>query len=324
MLIINGTPIKDQLRSIKTDKDSKYVNSEINVVKLGKEIFNKKESENIFDINRVSKKERLTQNTQIRYLSSLLRASTLNFKENTPTFRFNSETRLSWITLEFDLEYKNLSDKENIDYINQYIIAEIGIEPTLITIEEDNNIIIAAYYFPNAPWCKDDIRYKKCIYFKDTRIAICHMLDTNWNINVENYNQTKEYKNILQQPFLLTGNIFEIGIFQDILDDYKTTSTFKKIIKIKQSASGQKSGNIRKNMTSAQRKELSEAANEKRRSNSKEKMEETFLHIMNNEDAPNYSTKNIIQQSKKLFEKGLSNKTVPIYRNEIEKKLNIS
>jgi len=42
MLKIDGTPVQDQLRTIKTDKDSKYLNSEINVVKLGKEVFNKK------------------------------------------------------------------------------------------------------------------------------------------------------------------------------------------------------------------------------------------------------------------------------------------
>jgi len=322
MLIIDGIPVKDKLRTIKTDKDSKYVNAEINVVKLGKAIFNKKESENIFDINRVNKEERYTQDTQNLYLSNLLRASTSNFKEDTSTFRFNTETRIGWITLEFDLEYKNLSNKEQIDYINQYIIAEIGIEPTLITIEE-KNIILVGYYFPNAPWCSKEIRFKKCIYFKDTRTAICHMLDTNWNINVENYNQTKAYKNILKQPFLLTGNIFEIGIFQDILDDYKTTSTFKKIINIKQSASGQKSGNIRKNMTSSKRKELVSSANEKKVANSKEKLEKTLLHIITIEDSPNYSISNIVTHSQKLFEKGLSNKTVAKYRNEIKKKLNI-
>jgi len=249
----------------------------------------------------------------------LLRASTSNFKEDTPTFKFNTETRLSWITLEFDIEYKNLSNKENkeqIDYINQYIVAEIGIEPTLITIEE--NIILAGYYFPNAPWCSKEIRFKKCIYFKDTRTAICHMLDTNWNINVENYNQTKAYKNILKQPFLLTGNIFEIGIFQDILDEYKTTSTFKKIINIKQSASGQKSGNIRKNLPTTKRKELASSANEKKVANSKEKIKDTLQHIADTEDNPNYKVANIVKHSKELFEKGLSNKTIAKYRDDIK------
>ncbi len=280
----------------------------------------KKKSENIFDINRVNKEERTLDKTQDLYLTELLKSSTPNYKIDSDTFNFNTQHRVGWIILEFTMEYKNLSNKENIDYINQYIIAEIGLEPTLITVV--NETILVGYYFPNSPTCKDDMRLKKWVYFTDTRTAIYHTLEANWNVNVDNYNQTKEYANILTQAFLLTGQIYEIGVFQEILNSYKTTETFKKIIQLKQSNGGKKSGELRKKMPLEKRKESTGAANKKKISLSKERVKKTVLHILDKEDNPNLRVSNIVKSSKKIFEKGLSNNTVKKYLDEIKEDLN--
>ncbi len=42
MLIINEQSLRDKMKTLKINKDSKYLNSEINRVKLGNAIFNKK------------------------------------------------------------------------------------------------------------------------------------------------------------------------------------------------------------------------------------------------------------------------------------------
>lgn len=322
--------LKEKTKNIKIDKLSKYLNSEINVPKLGEAIYGQEESLNLFDLNRISKEERNKPNTQQLYLEKLLKASTPNFKIDSKTFNFNTKDRIGWIILEFNKENTNLSETKSIEYLNQYIMSNINIEPTLFAFEE--RTILVGYFFPNYPTTKDPTtkdpttkypwRLKKYRYFKDVRTALTHTLEANWSINVDNYNETKKYKNIFNSKFVLTGQIFEIGIFQDILDAYKETSTCKRITKQKQATDGVKSGITKREMSEEKRKELTRSATAKNTKMSKKKLKNVLLHVQKTQDKPTYSYYSIVKVSKQL-KKPLSERTVKKYLPQMTIDLNL-
>ena len=164
--------LKEMLSNIKIDKEEKYLNSEINIMRLGNIVYNQKIPKNLFDVNKVSKVDRYTKNKQEQYMEELLKASTYNYQKDNKLFSFNSEERITWILLEFDKK-TDLSDKENIKYINEFIVHEINIMPTLISVQDD--IVLVGYFFPNSPTSTD--KYTKYKYFIDIRIALTHSLE---------------------------------------------------------------------------------------------------------------------------------------------------
>ncbi len=315
MLQTNKLSLKDKIKKSRKPTVNKYLNSEVNMAKLRDIIFNEKEPRNMFDINGINKEERYTKDMQEQYLVSLLKSSTPNYSQNCKTFNFNRNDKVGWIVLEFNRE-EHLSQKDNIDFINQYIISEIKLEPTLIAV--DGSILIVGFLFPNYPTTEDPLKLKKYRYFKDVRTSITHFLDSNWSVEVDNYNETKEYKNICNLNYLLTGNVFEIGIFQEVLDLYKETPTFQRIIKLKQSYGGQKSGATRKSMTITKRKQLTATANAVKVLNSKDRIKEVLIYIVETEEKPKFTIDNIVKTSKNIFEKGLSHGTVGKYVAEIK------
>jgi hypothetical protein len=315
-----STSLRDALSKPRSNSISKYLNSEVNIAKLGNEVYNEKVSHNLFDINNINMAERYTATTQNRYLIELLKSSTPNYKIECKTFNFNTADRVGWIILEF-IKNNNLSDAQNIEYTNDYIKAETGIEPTLLVVQ--GKTVLAGYFFPNAPTTQDPFRLKKYRYFNDVRKALTHTLEAEWTIDTDNYNEVKEYKNILDCPYKLTSNVFEIGIFQEMLDAYKESQTFQTIIKLKLAAGGRKSGETKKKMSLVQRQALTEAATEKKVFMSKVRLEETLKYILNTEEKPKFTIDNIVKTSKKLFDKGLSHRTVAKYLAEIKEHLNI-
>lgn len=199
-------------------------------------------------------------------------------------------------------------------------MSEVDMEPTFIAVEEQT--ILVGYFFPNCPTKKDSWRLKKYRYFKDVRTALTHTLEANWSVNVDNYYETKKYKNIFNSKYVLNGQIFEIGVFQDILDAYKETSMCKRIIKLKLAAAGVKSGITKREMSEEKRKLLTRSATEKNTLISKNKLEEVLLHIQKTEDKPTYSRYSIIKASKQL-KKPLSDKTVKKYLTQMKIDLNL-
>ena len=318
----NKKSLKEMTAGLKTQHSViSFLNSEINIALLGEEIFNKKVSENFFDINRVSKEERFLVKVQDLYLEALLKASTPNFKIDNNTFNFNRKEKIGWVVLEFNKE-DNLSNSENIEYTNAYIDATIHMEPTLIFIQE--KIVYVAFFFPNYPTTDDEIRLRKYRYFKDVRKALTHTLDANWSVDKEDYyNETTSYKNIYDSEFKLYGNIFEIGSFQEMLDEYKQSSICKKIIKTKLAYGGYKSGITKRNKSEEERQKMVEAANEKKIHMSKHRLKETVIHILDTQVNQKLTIDNIVRTSKKIFDRGLGHKTVAKYLNEIKSDLDI-
>ena len=313
--------LQEMLSGISSNSITKYLNSNINIASLGENIFDSKMALNLFDMNRVSKKERYLRKVQNTYFEELLKASTPNFKIDSKTFHFNTENRIGWIILEFNVE-RNISAKKNIDYLKEYITSKINTEPTFIAIQ--NKLIFVGFFFPNYPTTNDKYRLKKYRYFKDVRIALTHFLEANWLVTVDNYNEVKEYENILNSQFKLYGNIFEIGVFQEMLDEYKQTSICKKVIKEKLSYGGTKSADNKRKMTLAKRKLLVEAANEKKIHMSKCRLEDTMKYILDTEINPKFTIDNIVKTSREVFYgKGLGHKTVAKYLKEIKSDLGI-
>lgn len=312
--------LKEILSQPRTIKIAKFLNSKINRVKLGDAIYDMKDPLNLFDLNRVGKEERFMKKTQESYLIELLKATTPNFKEDSPTFSFNTTKTIGWVVLEFDVNSK-LSTSENIKYIYEFIKAEINIEPTLICVKYD--VVYVSLFFPNYPTTNDYERLKKYRYFKDVRKAITHSLEANWDVTVDNYNETKVYPNLLHSKYLLIGEIFEIGVFQDLLDKYKETDMCKTIIKKKLAYGGYKSGLEKAKLPEEERKLLTQPANEKKVFMSKIRLEETLLHIIDTEEHPKFTIDNIVTTSKKIFDRGLGHKTVSKYLKEIKSDLNI-
>lgn len=312
--------LKEMLASISNVKVTKYLNSKINRAKLGDAIYDMKKPLNLFDLNGVDKEERFIENVQESYLIELLKATTPYYKENSPTFSFNSTKRIGWVILEFDVDSK-LSASENIKYINEFIKAEINVEPTLISLK--NEILYVGFFFPNYPTTNDYERLKKYRYFKDVRKAITHSLEANWDVSVDNYNEIKIYPNLLDSKYLLICAIFEIGIFQNLLDTYKETDMCKIIIKKKLAYGGYKSGLAKANLSEEEKKLLTQPANEKKIFMSKVRLEETLLHIMDTEEIPKLTVGNIVTRSKEIFDRGLGHKTVAKYLKEIKSELGI-
>ena len=122
---------------------------------------------------------------------------------------------------------------------------------------------------------------------------------------------------------MLIGEIFEIGIFQDLIDRYKETDMCKTIIKKKLAYGGYKSGLAKANLPEEERKLLTSSANEKKIHMSKVRLEETLLHILDTEETPKFTIDNIVKTSKKIFDRGLGHKTVAKYLKEIKSDLNI-
>ena len=302
-----------------------HLNSIINIALLGEEIFNKKEAENIFDINRVGKK-RFDKNIQELYLINLLKASTPNYDKDNETFYFNTKERVGWIVLEFGTN-KRFSESENIEHVKESIYYEIKLEPTLIYIHEAT--VYVGFFFPNAPTTKDEDRLDKYRFFYFIRIALTHTLKARWSVELENYNEVKEYKNIYESSYQVFGDFFELGVFQDLLNNYQNSSLCKSIILKKQSYGGKKSGITKRKKTEAERKMLVKKANEARTAPSKIKLKEAMQHILDTQTPPNFSALNIMKVSKeiannkKVPEKGLARKTIAKYLNEIKSDLNI-
>lgn len=310
--------LKDKLSKPRTVKIAKYLNSKINRVKLGDAIYDMKDPLNLFDLNRVGKEERFMKKTQESYLIELLKATTPNFKADSPTFSFNTTKTIGWVVLEFEINSK-LSASKNIKYIYEYIKAEINVEPTLISLMYGT--LYVTFLFPNYPTTNDYERLKKYRYFKDVRKAITHSLEANWDVTVDNYNETKIYPNLLDSKYLLIGAIFEIGIFQDLLDKYKETDMCKTIIKKKLAYGGYKSGLEKAKLPEEERKLLTQPANEKKVFMSKIRLEETLLHIIDTEENPKFTIDNIVTTSKRIFDRGLGHKTVAKYLKEIKSDL---
>lgn len=315
------TSLKEMVPSSNKRTVTKYLDFCINMALLGKRVFNSKTAENIFDINGVDKEKRYIKEIQELYLYELLKASTPNYKDQSRVFNFNKKEAVGWIVLEFDVE-PNLSDIKNIEYTEAYISFCIGFEPTLVFVQDKT--VYACFLFPNYPTTKDKNRLKKYIYFADVRTALTHSLNANWDVKIENYDELKEYKTIQNSKFKLYGHIYEIGAFQDVLDEYKQTSTFKQIIKQKQAYGGYLSGVSKRNKSLKERRGLVKAANKKKVLMSKERLEETVLHILDTEETPKLTIDNIVKTSKIIYDHGLSHKTVVKYLDEIKQELNLN
>lgn len=238
--------------------------------------------------------------------------SSVNYQK----FSLLSENAIAEV--EFDTK---VYTSENIKYINEFIKAEINVEPTLISLK--NEILYVGFFFPNYPTTNDYERLKKYRYFKDVRKAITHSLEANWDVSVDNYNEIKIYPNLLDSKYLLICAIFEIGIFQNLLDTYKETDMCKIIIKKKLAYGGYKSGLAKANLSEEEKKLLTQPANEKKIFMSKVRLEETLLHIMDTEEIPKLTVGNIVTRSKEIFDRGLGHKTVAKYLKEIKSELGI-
>ncbi|WP_418640625.1 hypothetical protein [Sulfurimonas sp. ST-27] len=310
--------LKQQINNLKMSKRrvTDFYNSIINISQMGKEVFNSKNVKNIFTLNHIDESIKNSADMQKEYLAVLLKAGTPNYKVDAPNFQFNSKERVSWIILEFDVQ-TNLSENENIRYTREYIESEIGLEPTLIAIEEYYKVLVG-YFFPNAPTTLQIKRLKKYNYFKDVRTALTHSLEANWDVTVDKYNETKRYSNFLQNAFYLSGNIFEIGVFQEMLNTYKDSPMFEKIIKQKKAYGGQKSGITKRAMTETERRSLLNSAREKRSLLSKYKFQDTIEHIRRTENIPKFTISNIVKVSKELFDRGLSHRTVAKYLKDFK------
>ena len=206
-------------------------------------------------------------------------------------------------------------------YTREYIQAEVGLEPTLIAIQE--NIIIVGYLFPNPPTTINIELLDKYIYFKDVRTALTHSLEANWDVTVDKYNETKIYSNFLENTFYLSGNIFEIGMFQEMLDAYKETPMFEKIIKQKKAYGGHKAGITKRAMTLKERRELTVYATEKKTLITKDKLKKVIRHIIKRELDPNFSIRHIVDLSKEICDKGLCHKTVAKYLPQMKIDFNL-
>jgi hypothetical protein len=309
--------LKQQISNLKIRKRcvTDFCNSIINISKMGKEVFNSKRVKNLFTLNQIDESVQNNTDIQKEYLAALLKASTPNYKIDASSFEFNSKERISWMILAFSLR-TNLSANENIKYIREYIIAEIGLEPTLIAIEGEQ--IITGYLFPNSPTTLQVKRLRKYNYFRDTRRAVTHILEAKWNVKVENYHETKTYSNFIQNYFYLSGNIFEIGMFQAVLDEYKNSSRCKEVTKLEKAYGGYKAGITKRAMPLKDRKKLTASANATRSALSIAKLQEVIKHIIQTEDDPNFSIKHIVKVSKEIG-KNLSNKTVAKYQKELRK-----
>jgi hypothetical protein len=309
--IVKKLSIDEQLmKSKKEQRYLKFLNSIINIPLFGEKVFNCKESKNIFDINNILISKRSEVNIQNEYGEELLKATTPNFRTGCKTFNFNSDKRIGWIITEFDLQ-SNLTQKDNITYIRKHIQSRIGFEPTLVAIQEDT--ILVGYLFPNNPTISKKHSLDKYHYFSDVRTALTHSLKANWDVTVDTYNQTKTYSNVLENNFYLSGDIFEIGMFQEMLDDYKETPMFKKIISQKKAFGGYKAGISKRAMSSKKRRELTLSATRKRAVIAKGKLKEVIRHIIKTEKEPNFSIRHIVLVSKEIFDKGICSKTVAKY-----------
>ena len=300
--------LREKSKKLKLKRN--YFNSLINIELLGEKVFNRKEVENLFTINNIDTDKRTKLETQYEYLEALLHTTTPNHTSECKSFNFNSTDRVGWMILEFDIK-PNLSLNKNITYTKAYIEAEEGLEPTLIAIQED--IILVGYLFPNPPTTLDINLLDKYIYFKDVRTALTHSLEANWDVTVDKYYETKTYSNFLENTFYLSGNIFEIGMFQEMLDEYKESPMFERIIRQKKSYGGYKSGITKRAMTLDKRRELTVYAAKGRARIAKNKLKEVIRHISKTEVNPNFSIRHIVEVSKEICDKGLCHKTVAKY-----------
>ena len=272
--------------------------------------------ENLFTINNIDTDKRTKLETQYEYLEALLHTTTPNHTSECKSFNFNSTDRVGWMILEFDIK-PNLSLNKNITYTKAYIEAEVGLEPTLIAIQED--IILVGHLFPNPPTTLNTELLDKYIYFKDVRTALTHSLEANWDVT-DNYKEIKTYSNFLQNIFYLSGNIFEIGMFQEMLDEYKESPMFEKIILQKKAYGGYKSGISKRAMILGKRRRLTESATKGRARIAKNKLKEVIRHIIKTEKEPNFSIRYIVELSKEIFDKGLCHKTVAKYLKVYKKR----
>ena len=330
-IIMSTTPLeqkslKDMSKGLKQKKQIiGHLNSIINIALLGEEVFNKKEAENIFDINKVGKK-RFSENIQELYLENLLKASTPNYSKDNETFNFNTKERVGWIVLEFGIN-KRFSTLENIEYIKESIYYEIQLEPTLIYVQDATTYV--GFFFPNSPTTKDEDRLLKYYFFKYIRTALTHTLKARWSVELENYNEVKEYNKIYKSSYQLYGNIFELAAFKQLLNEYQNSDLCKSIILKKQSHGGKKAGITKRAKTIDERKQFVEKANKARRSTSKDKLKEVLKVMLKTQESPNFSILNIVKVSREIAnnkdmpEKGLARKTVAKYLKEIKSDLGI-
>jgi len=310
--------LREQSEKLRSKRSTiNFFNSIINISLLGEEVFNCKEVKNLFTVNEVDTDQRNKVEVQYEYLEALLHATTPNYTSDCKTFNFNSTKRVGWIILEFGIK-SHLSDNENITYTREYIEVEIGLEPTLIAIQEE--IILVGYLFPNPPTTLDIDLLDKYIYFKDVRTALTHSLEAHWDVTIDKYNETKTYSNFLENTFYLSGNIFEIGMFQEMLDEYKESPMFERIIRQKKSYGGYKSGITKRAMTLDKRRELTVYAAKGRARIAKNKLKEVIRHIAKTEVSPNFSIRHIVEVSKEILDKGLCHKTVAKYLKVYKKR----
>jgi len=310
--------LREKTKKLKSKRSvTNFFNSIINRAVLGEEVFNEKTVKNLFTINKIDTDQRNKVEVQYEYLEALLHTTTPNYTSECKSFNFNSTKRVGWMILEFDIK-SHLSGNENITHTREYIEAEIGLEPTLIAIQE--NIILVGYLFPNPPTTLDLNLLDKYIYFKDVRTALTHSLEANWDVTIDKYNETKIYSNFLENAFYLSGNIFEIGMFQEMLDSYKETPMFERIIRQKQSYGGYKSGITKRAMTLDKRRELTVYAAKGRSWIAINKMKNVIRHIIKTEKEPNFSIKHIVGLSKEICDKGLCHKTVAKYLKVYKKR----
>jgi len=320
MLNQSQPALKNKIKKSRTNTESKFLNSVINIKKLGEKIYDRKVAINFFTSNKINKEDRCTKELQELYLSELLKSSTPNWNENSKQFNFNTPERVGWIIVEFNIENKNLSDIENIEYTRQFVLSKTDIEPTLVTVQ--NSTCLIGYCFPNASTTQDKERLTKYRYFCDVRKALMHTLEGNWSVQTDNYNETKQYDNIINSKFHLSGEVVEIGCFQNLLDTWKQTDTCKEIIRIKQAAGGAKSGITKRAMPKDKRKLLTEAACEKKMHMAQDRVEKTVKHILNTEDNPKLSIYHIVRISKQI-KQSLSERTAKKYLPQIKIDLNI-
>ena len=320
MLNQSQLSLKDKIKKSRTNTESKFLNSVINVKKLGEKIWDKKVAINFFDTNGVNKEDRYTKEVQGLYLSELLKSSTPHWNENSKKMNFNTHSRVGWIIIEFNIENKNLSDVENIEYTRQFILSKTNIEPTLVTVQ--NSTCLIGYCFPNASTTEDKERLTKYRYFCDVRKALMHTLEGNWSVQTDNYNETKQYDNIINSKFHLSGEVVEIGCFQNLLDTWKQTDTCKEIIRIKQAAGGAKSGITKRAMSKEKRTLLTQPASEKIMFMAQDRVEKTVKHILDTEENPKLSIYHIVKTSK-LIKQGLSERAAKKYLPQIKMDFNL-
>jgi len=276
---------------------------------------------NIFDTENISQTRRDSAFIQNKVLKQILKMTTPKYSVNCKNFKFNSKSRYGWIIAEFDVN-EDLSDDENIKNIDDFILERIDMRASLIALSDD--IIIVGFLFPNAPTTLEKDRLKKYNYFVDIRKALIHTINANWDVTKKNYNQLKSYKNIIDDPFYITGNVFELGMFTKVLTDYKKSARFDDIIKQQNAFGGQKAGVTKRKYQEKKRQRLTKNAIETKKKNASKKLDDTVIHILKTEKFPNLTIKHIVEVSKELFDKGLGNKTVAKYLPKIKEKYNIA